>query len=485
MSMATRLSGSSGKGSPMDKPEAEALYDSGKGPTVSKLLELDEECKALKAKIDALSTDSTNSSKPPSSDGPRVIRPKKKKSSRSPGGQKGHKGHRRELLPVEEVNHFRDHYPDTCGNCAAPLDPQTCEETSEPVRYQTFDLPKCKPTVTEDRCHELGCSCGHKTRAQLPAEVSQSQFGPRVHGAIAYLTSVHRIGRRGIVEIMNTLFGLDLCLGSVCNCIERVSPKLEPTENEVRETLAGSANLNIDETGWKRKGVRGYLWVFASPLVAYFTIAASRGAKVVKSVLGDVFQGVITSDDHSAYSSYHKEGVRQLCWAHLIRKLKGLKDSRGSPESYVFAKNMLKEVGYILGCWHAFREGYITRRQLLDTTTLPRARMKRYCMKYLSSADAEVRTRAKRTLSNWPHLFTFLTYEGVEPTNNAAERALRPAVQWRKLCFGNQSEEGERFTERILTVTRTCQLRGKNPFHFLSDLMEAAFMGIPRPSLLS
>jgi hypothetical protein len=135
--------------------------------------------------------------------------------------------------------------------------------------------------------------------------------------------------------------------------------------------------------------------------------------------------------------------------------------------------------------WHAFREGYITREQLLNATTLMRARMKRYCQKYLLSSDGEVRTRAKRLLDNWNHLFTFLTHEGVEPTNNAAERAIRPAVQWRKLCFGNQSAGGERFTERILTVTRTCQLQGKNPFHFLAELMEASFTGMPRPSLLN
>lgn len=474
----------------MDIREAELIYDAGKEAVVKALLEMDarittlgQQVLVLQKKIDSLSSNSTNSSKPPSSDGPQVIKPKKK-SSRSPGSQKGHKGHKRELLPVEEMDDVFDHYPPACAKCSAPLDPESCEETSDPERYQTFDLPKVEPIKNEHRCHELGCTCGHRTRAELPPEVTQSQFGPRVHGAIAYLTSVHKIGRRGIVEILNTLFGLNLCLGSVCNCIDRVSPELEPVTEEVRQTLPESDNLNIDETGWKRKGDRCYRWVFVSPLAVYFSIAASRGAKVLKSVLGEVFKGVITSDDHSAYSSYHKKGTRQLCWAHLIRKLENLKESRSSPEAYVFAKNMLNEVGHIFSCWHAFREGVINRQELLNATALMRARMKRYCITYQNSPDAQVRTRAKRTLKNWPHLFTFLTHEGVEPTNNAAEQAVRPAVQWRKLCFGNQSEAGERFTERILTVTRTCQLQGKNPFHFLSDLMEAAFKGSPRPSLL-
>jgi transposase len=144
---------------------------------------------------------------------------------------------------------------------------------------------------------------------------------------------------------------------------------------------------------------------------------------------------------------------------------------------------MPKEVGHIFSCWHAFREGFINRQELLNATALMMARMKRYCLKYQNSPDGAVRTRTKRMLDNWTHLFTFLSHEEVEPTNNSAEQAVRPAVQWRKLCFGNQSEAGERFTERILTVTRSCQRQGKNPFHFLSELMEAAFKGLPRPSL--
>ncbi len=165
-----------------------------------------------------------------------------------------------------------------------------------------------KPLTTERRCHELVCSCGYRTWAELPPEVAQSQFGPRVHAAIGYLTSVHRIGRRGIVEILNTLFDLDLCLGTVCNCIDRVSPEPAPVAEEAREALCASGNLNIYETGWKCQGQRRYLWVFVSSLVVYFSVAVSRGAKVLRSILGETFQGVITSDDHSAYSCYHKNG---------------------------------------------------------------------------------------------------------------------------------------------------------------------------------
>jgi transposase len=161
------------------------------------------------------------------------------------------------------------------------------------------------------------------------------------------------------VEILNTLFGLNLCVGTVCNSIDRLSTELETVTEEVRQALPTAPTLHIDETGWKCKGLRRYLRVFVTHAVIYFTISNSRGSKVIGSVLGESYQGVIISDDHSAYSCYHKHGLRQLCWSHLIRKFKGLKDSRSSPDAYLFAKHMLKETGHMFGCWHAFREGHI------------------------------------------------------------------------------------------------------------------------------
>jgi transposase len=215
----------------MDRREAELLYDLGKEAVVEKLLEmsarisaLEQQIREFEKKIASLLTNSTNSSKPPSSDGPKVVHPKKHKSSRSPGGQKGHKGFCRELLPAEEMDDIFHLYPEECEQCRARLDPSLSREPSQPQRYQHFEIPKIEPIKTEFCLHELECSCGHCTRAKLPPEVAQSQFGPTVHAAAAYLTSVHRATRRGIVEILNTFFGLNLCLGSVCNMIERVSP---------------------------------------------------------------------------------------------------------------------------------------------------------------------------------------------------------------------------------------------------------------------
>ncbi len=164
--------------------------------------------------------------------------------------------------------------------------------------------------------------------------------------------------------------------------------------------------------------------------------------------------------------------------------LKALRDGRTSPDAYLFARHMLKEVGTLFSYWHAFKEVGCTREELWQASALIRGRMKSSCLRYRESSDKDVRTRTAGFLKNRDILFTFLRIEGIEPTNNAAERAIRPAVQWRKICFGNLSCDGERFTERILTVTRTCQMQNSNAFQFLYHLMSAFFRRESLPSLL-
>lgn len=189
----------------MNKKQAEILYDSGKEPTVSKLLELDDEIERLKQKIASLDKDSTNSSKPPSSDGPGVKKQKKAPSNKKPGGQKGHKGKKRPLLSTDKMNHVHDLYPPACENCGRALDPEKDRDSENVLRHQVFELPKIEPEKSEYRCHELQCTCGHKTRAQLPHDVAQSNFGSRVHASVAYLSCVHRATRKGIIQIMQIL----------------------------------------------------------------------------------------------------------------------------------------------------------------------------------------------------------------------------------------------------------------------------------------
>jgi transposase len=469
----------------MNRQEAERIYDSGKEAVIEKLLSFDANIRKLEQSIAGLTRNSLNSSRPPSSDPPGIKKAKKKsKSKRKQGGQPGHKGKNRKLLPVEEMDEIHDIYPEHCEHCRSPFSQTLIDPFAGPVRHQVFDLPVIVPFKQEYRCHSLICQCGQSTTALLPEHVAHSNFGPRAHAAIAYLASVHRVTRRGIVDVMQTLLGIDISTGAVCNAAKRVSDACAPAVGEIKKYVASALTLNIDETGWKCQGKTRYLWTFVAPHAVFFHVSPSRGAKVLREILGDTFSGVITSDDHSAYASYHKNGLRQLCWAHIIRKLKALKEDRSSPHAYCFARNVLTDIEKVFSHWHAFQESGTSREQLLLDTLPMRERMYDFCIIFRYSSDKRVQTRTKRLLNNWQHLFTFLEHDGVQPTNNIAERAIRPAVQWRKICFGSQSETGEQFTGRLLTVVRTCQLHGINAFEFLTRLVKASFSAKQQPPFL-
>jgi len=460
----------------MDRQEAIHIYDSGKEAVIEKLLSFAEKVSRLEQSVAALTRNSSNSSRPPSSDPPGMKKAKgKTKSKRNQGGQPGHKGKNRKLLPPEEMDEIHDVFPEHCEHCLNQFSQSIVIPSSQPLRHQVFDLPVIIPHKEEYRCHSLLCQCGHSTVAALPRHVAQSSFGPRTHAAIAYLTSVHRVTRRGIVEIMQSLFGLSISTGAVCNAAKRVSDACVPVVETIKQYVASALTLNIDETGWKCKGERRYLWTFVAPNAVLFHISPSRGAKVLREVLGQTYHGVITSDDHSAYASYQKKGLRQLCWAHIIRKLKALKEDRESRHAYCFSKYMLKDIGAIFSRWHAFQKFPGSREKLWIDTQPFRERMNCFCVAFRYSIDSRVETRTKRLLDNWQHLFTFLEHDGVEPTNNSAERAIRPAVQWRKICFGSQSQVGEHFTERLLTVVRTCQINEINSFEFLTKIVNSSF----------
>ena len=226
-----------------------------------------------------------------------------------------------------------------------------------------------------------------------------------------------------------------------------------------------------------------WLWVFVTPTLALFKLASSRGSKVLKEILGEVFSGILCSDRYSAYASYHK-GLRQVCWAHIIRDIKGIRHACRSPDAVKFSRLMLSEIGRMFGLFNAFRSELLDRKTLVVKSVPLRARMCRCLKTYELSKDPDVARMSRGLLKYWDCLFTFLEHEGVEPTNNSAEQGIRPAVQWRKICFGNQSPEGELLTARLLTVARTCALQGKNTFQYLVNSISAYRMQLPHTSLV-
>jgi transposase len=471
----------------VDRRAAEKLYDSGKEPTVAKLLEYDDETEKLKRKIAQLEKNSTNSSKPPSSDNPQdKSQPPKndnKKKKRKPGGQPGHKGRKRELIPVEEVDEFLHYYPEECENCGKAL-PQdgTATEVGEPFRWQVAEIEPIKPNITEHQAHSSLCECGCETSASLPAQVLKSNFGARLASIVAYLAAVLHVSRRGTREFCETLLNVNIALGSVQNLLEDTSAALTPIDKEIKDALPQEPVINSDETGWQAR----WLWIFVGATFIYFKVAKTRSSQVLVDVLGKVYKGILCVDRWGAYTKYHK-GLFQICWAHLKRDFRGilkLGEATQSQDAISFAEPMEKLRKRLMAMWYRYKKGEISRAELVKKSWPIRNAMKRSLQEYVDSEERCVRVLANNLLKRFNDLFTFIFHEGVEPTNNIAERGIRPAVQWRKICFGNRSDNGAVLTSRLLTATRTCWLQKRNPLEFLVESIGAYRAGKAVPSLI-
>ncbi len=471
-----------GKDSKMHKREAIRLYRSGEEPTVSKLMELDDEVLRLQEKLTTIERDSHTSSKPPSTDGPKAAPPSASlpNTGRSAGGQPGHRGTHRELVPIEQVKEVIPHFPDRCGHCARSL-PQTPDPF--PTRWQVAKLPPMKVEIIEHQAHAVTCSCGHVTRAALPPDVASSQFDPSLAALIAYLTAVLRVPRRSVRDFCRTFLQTELSTASVQTLVEETSTALAGPVKELALALPNEHALHVDETGWRKKR---WLWIFLATRYAYFTVAKSRGAKVLAAVLGETFHGILTVDRYGAYITYHK-GQMQICWAHLKRDFLALTElgrATNNEEAITFGTLLEDLRTQLFALWHRFCDGAISRDTLIKETQPTIDTIIQSLEKQRTSENKRVRTLAKGLWKRQDHLFTFIRHEGVEPTNNNAERGLRPAVQWRKICFGNRSDAGALATSRLLTTTQTCRLQARDPFAFLQQAVENHRKGVPVPSLI-
>ncbi|HEY6372439.1 MAG TPA: IS66 family transposase [Candidatus Sulfotelmatobacter sp.] len=415
---------------------------------------------------------STNSSKPPSSDGlagEQRPRGRKHKSKRKSGAQPGHAGHHRRLVPTVEVSTIKVLLPKQCGHCGGSLPQKPGQVTTEgePRRHQVTEIPPLKAHITEYQLSNVVCGhCGKTTRAPLPAEIA-GNFGSQLTALVAYLTVVCRMPRRVVEALLMQVLGIEISLGSTQKCWEETSQAVAAPCQKLEQQLKDEPVLNVDETGWRTNGDKRFLWAFVAARYVVYTVAASRGSEVLIRLLGAVFQGILCSDRFSAYLKYHK-GTAQFCWAHLKRNLLGMVEFTKSSAVERFCRDALAQHARLFRLWHKFRGGQIDRRQLILRSIPIEKRIVELAERHLDSPHREVRNLATALFEHNARLFTFLEQEGVEPTNNSAERALRTGVQWRKICFGNRSAKGELATARLLTVAETCDCQRRNILAYLA-----------------
>jgi transposase len=454
----------------------------------ARIAELEALVAQLEAKIKALEVrlgqTSRNSHKSPSSDPPDAPeRPKKPPSGRKAGGQLGHEGKKRDLFPPEEVDDFIPYVPETCKHCNAPLPQEATPGDPAPVRYQVVDLPE-KPLILVEYQLQARTSeqCGEITRGELPPEVASSNFGPRLTALAAFLMGACQLSKRQVEEIFEDVFGGPLALGTVVNMQNEASGALEATYQEAGKVVRDAPAKNLDETGWKYRSKNCWLWAAATSTVAYLVIHARRGADGLLALVGGVLRGIFTSDRWKVYGRRAKR-FRQLCWAHLIRDFQKLIDSGGPGAS--IGERAKELAGELFMVWRDFKEGRIDRATLQGTLRPVRRQLRLLLEEGAKLVGEKVSVFSQNLLDLEPALWTFTHSEGVEPTNNHAERVLRQGVLWRKRSFGTQSQDGCRFVERILTVVQTCRLQRRRVYPFLVEAIKAYRKGQAAPSLVS
>jgi transposase len=462
------------------------LWDSLPPDARALILALRAEVGELQAKVQALQQqvhdlqgrlkqDSTNSSLPPSADPPTVKRrPPRPPSGRRPGGQPGHEREQRPLLPADHMEVLK---PGQCRRCRHTLrghDPQ-------PLRHQVLELPSIRPEVIEYQLHRLRCpQCGASTCATLPAGVPTGGQGPRLQAVLALMTGAYRMSKRMVQTFCADVLGVPVCAGQVCASEAETAAATQAVVEELRDYARGQP-ANVDETGWWQKLQRGWLWTVVTEAVTVFTIALSRAGAVAQRLIDPSAGQVITTDRYKGYL-WLPLRQRQICWAHLIRDFQAMVDRVDAGS--LIGEELLCCAQDLFTWWYRVRDGTMSRSTLQRYVAELRPWIRSQLVAGSVCACAKTAGTCRELLQVEPALWTFVRVEGIEPTNNAAERALRHAVMWRKTSYGTDSEVGSRFVENILSIVATCRQQGRGVLEYLTRCCNAHLVGALPPSLL-
>lgn len=433
---------------------------------------------ALEAEVAALKRTPRNSSLPPSTEHPHAKpAPPREKSGKKRGGQPGHPKHERVLIPTDQCESVITVRPRNCRHCG-----QTLTGSDErPRRHQVWEIPEIKPLVTEYQLHRLICPCcQERTCGELPAGVTPSQAGPRLVALAALLMGCFKQSKRRVALFLEQVLNQPCSPGWVVKLQNQATAALTPAYEELASQLPTEAVLGIDESPTKQAQLKSWLWVFVASTYTVFALRPTRAATVLQELLTDTFDGVINCDRAKMYG---KIGRPQWCWAHLKRDFQALID-HPDPQVKRLGHDLMRPTRELFRHWARYRDGTITRRGLLRLMRPIRDKIDGFLLRGMFSGNLKLYGMFEPMHQHRDWLWTFLDVPGVEPTNNASERALRPAVIWRKLSFGTQSASGSRFVETILTVIETCHRQSRNSFQYLTAAIQAHLAHQAPPTLL-
>jgi len=432
----------------------------------------------LEAEVATLKKTPRNSSLPPSTEHPHAKPPRNKKGSKKkPGGQPGHPKHERPLLPTEQCQVVIALKPENCRRCGETLagkDPQ-------PLRHQVWEIPEIKPEVTEYQRHRLTCPCCRtSTCAELPAGVPHSQAGSRLVALTALLMGCFRQSKRRVALFLDYVLNQPCSPGWVVKLQQQATVAVTPAYDELVQCLPAEPILGIDESPTKEGKVKAWLWTFVATRYTVFAVRTTRAATILEDLLTEEFEGVVNCD---RAKMYWKRGKLQWCWAHLKRDFQALIDHRDG-QTKRLGYDLMRGTKELFRHWSRCRDGTITYAGMQRLMRPIRLNVERLLLRGQFSGNSDLVGMCRELYAHREWLWTFLAVEGVEPTNNVSERALRHAVIWRKLSFGTKSPQGSRFVATILTVVETCRQQSRNVFEYLTTAMEAHFAHQPAPLLL-
>ena len=402
----------------------------------------------------------------------------KKPTGRKPGGQVGHRGAGHKLLPVEKMDRVVRHRPKVCGHCLASLQENAPAELVG--RHQVAELPEVAVQWTEHQSYACRCArCGKITRGMIPVDIVVSTTGPRLTAAIGIWGTWVKGSRRALTEMVSQTLGCPISLGSIGNRERELSEALDQPYRQLLANIRNAPIKYVDETGWKLHGQDRWLFVAAGKNKVAFRIERTRTRLALLQLL-DPKQGIICSDRHGIYDLWPLTR-RQLCWAHLKRDFTAMIDRGGAGQP--IGQRLLEITAQVFALWRGFRRRRVSRKSLRRGMIPLRRRMHRVLKSGVRCGQKKSAGLCRSLLKRQKALWRFALTPGMEPTNNLAERMLRPAVIWLKKSFGSHSLGGRRYVERMLSVIQTLRLRGMNVLDYLSAAVEAHRKGLPPPAI--
>lgn len=403
--------------------------------------------------------------------------PPRRPSGRKRGAQPGHLRHEEKLVPPDQVNQTVPCRPSQCRRCRSPL----TGHDPDPLRKQLFELPPIQLYVIEYQLHRLECPhCGVTTCGVLPPRAALG-VGPRLQALLAVLRGVYRLSGRKVSEFCDDVLNWSVSLGRISG-LERATTKMLETPVVEARAYVQTQPANVDETGWRERNLWVCLWVAATAHLTVFRIRLSRSAAMARELLGASYERILTSDRAKAYGGFLLR-LRQICWAHLRRDFQAMIE-RGGDAARV-GKALQGHADVLFEWWYRVRDGTGARSTFHgNVMRLLRPEFRVDLESGTACGCAKTAATCRELLKVEKSLWTFVRHEGIEPTNNAAERALRHGVIWRDISFGTQSDGGSRFVESILTVVMTCKQQQRNVLDYVTACCQAARIGDSAPSLL-